>query len=94
MKELTLFYMNGCPYCRNAKKAETELRSENAAYRDVTITWINEVSESALADTYDYYYVPSVYLGREKLYEAHPGESYTDCKDMMARCFEKALIHE
>ena len=33
---------------------------------------LDELLESALADTYDYYRVPSFFSGRERLYEASP----------------------
>ena len=69
MKELTLFVMKGCPYCREAKRFLAELREENPDYAAIPIREIDENVERELADSYDYYYVPSFYLGREKLHE-------------------------
>ena len=40
MKEIELFYLASCPYCRNAKKAIGELSAENPAYADIRIDWI------------------------------------------------------
>ena len=80
MNKITLFYLVGCPYCDNAKKALTELVRENPAYGEVQIDWIEESRQPALAEQYDYYYVPTVYDGQTKLYEASPSESYDDCK--------------
>ena len=37
----------------------------------VEIEEIDETRQRALADSYDYYYVPCFYLGREKLHEGH-----------------------
>ena len=37
MKEIELFYLKTCPYCRNAKRAIDELIEENPAYADIQI---------------------------------------------------------
>lgn len=78
--KLTLFYLETCPYCHNARRALKELVEENAAYGAVPIDWIEESRQPSLAERYDYYYVPTVYDGEDKLYEAAPGESYDECK--------------
>ena len=74
MKELTLFVMRGCPYCRQAKQYLEELRQENADYAAIPIREIDENVERELADSYDYYYVPSFYLGRESLLTSGPAK--------------------
>lgn len=91
MSKLTLFYLENCPYCRNAKKAVRELCSEQPAYAAAEIDWVEESRQPALAAQYDYYYVPAVFLGEKKLYEATPGESYEACKAQLAAALEKAL---
>jgi len=68
MQPLTLFYLKFCPYCHEAKAYIEELMKEER-YQKIEIQWINEGKERALADTYDYYYVPTFYLGRKKLHE-------------------------
>ena len=88
---LTVFVMQGCPYCRSAKRAVQELQAENAAYRQAEISWIDENLQPELARRYDYYYVPSVFLDGKKLYEARPGESYAACKAQMRAALEAAL---
>ncbi len=90
-KEFTLFYMQGCPYCRQAEQAIAELTAETEAYRNVKITRIDENHPPKLTGIYDYYYVPSIFLDHEKLYEAHPGESYAECREHVRASFEKAL---
>ena len=75
MKKLTIFYLEGCPYCAAARRALKEL-SEEPVSVTAEIEWIDERAEAALADRYDYYYVPAVFDGERKLYEARPGESY------------------
>ena len=58
-----------------------ELCEENPAYRDIAVEWIEEQRESEAASRYtDYYYVPTIYAGGEKLYEAHPGDDYDTIK--------------
>ena len=91
MKKLTLFYLEGCPYCDNARKALKELGEEKAEYAAAEIDWIEESRQPSLAGGYDYYYVPTVFLGEQKLYEAHPGESYEDCLAALRSCFERAI---
>ena len=71
-----IFYMDGCPYCRKAKQALGELVRENPEYGKVEIEWINETTDPEKTEGYDYYYVPTVFSGRTKLYEAHPGDDY------------------
>lgn len=91
MKKLTLFYLVGCPYCDNARRALKELRAEKAEYAAVEVEWIEESHQPSLAEAYDYYYVPTVFLDREKLYEAHPGESFDVCKEELRKCLDKSL---
>lgn len=91
MKKLTLFYLEGCPYCDNARRALAQLREEKAQYAAAEVEWIEESRQPSLAGGYDYYYVPTVFLDREKLYEAHPGESFGACKDQLRQCLDKAL---
>ena len=90
MEKLTLFYLDTCPYCRNARRALDELYAEDPGLRDVPIDWINEDEQAALAETYDYYAVPSIFLGKEKLYEAHLFEPFEECKENIRRSLERA----
>lgn len=91
MKSLELFYQSGCPYCVNARRAVDELISEHPEYAAVPIRWINENAERALADSRDYWYVPTVYCDGEKLYETSPGHDYQTIRDNIQRSFEQAL---
>ncbi len=88
---LTVFVMQGCPYCRNARRAVEELLEENPAYRAVEIAWIDENRQPELAAQHEYYYVPSAFLNGEKRYEARPGESYGECKTQMRLALDAAL---
>jgi len=83
--KLTLFYLPSCPHCRLALKFIEELKHEDAKYADIEIERIDESEQKALADSYDYYYVPCFYLGRDKLHEGHAEKSD------VRRVFDKAL---
>ena len=91
MKEIELFYLANCPYCKNARKAIGELCEENPAYADIDIHWIEESQEPALAEARDYYSVPTIFFGDEKLYEAHFTHSYDVIKDHSRTAFDKVL---
>ena len=89
-KKITFFYLEGCPYCRNANKAIEELIRETPVYGDVAIERINEQDPPEGLSGYDYYYVPSMFIGKEKIYEAQPGQQYDVIKEHVKEVFEKA----
>lgn len=91
METVKLFYLENCPYCRNAKRALRELAEENAAYAAVDVEWIEESRQASFAERYDYYYVPTLFAGGGKLYEAHPGESYAACKAALKKALDAVL---
>ena len=90
MKKVTLFYMVGCPYCNRARKAVEELKREDERCAQVDIEWIDERKESALAEQYDYYYVPSIFLGKTKLYEASPSQNAQEIKESVRQALYAA----
>jgi glutaredoxin len=91
MKTLTAIYLDGCPYCQNARMAIRSLTEENPAYKNISIHWIEENRNAADCKGYDYYYAPSFFLGKEKLYEAQPGQSYEEIKAYVKEAFDKTL---
>ena len=91
MKKITMFYLIHCPYCRQASRAIDELTAENPAYGDIEIDYVEESMQPSVAEQYDYYYVPTMFFGKEKQYEARPGESYEECKTNVRRVFDAAL---
>ena len=84
MPKVTMFILETCPYCIKARKINEKLLKEEQ-FRDIEIELVDEKKQAALADTFDYYYVPSYYLGREKLHEGAAEEA-----DVRA-AFERAL---
>ena len=91
MKEIEIFYLTSCPYCINARKAIGELTEENPAYAGLSLRWINEQKERALAEERDYYYVPTFYHNGEKLYECSPRDDRAAIKAHIKAVFDKAL---
>lgn len=64
MKEVKLFIMKTCPYCQKALKYISKY-----PFKDAKLIIIDENEDRQLADTYDYYYVPSFYLNDVKIHE-------------------------
>ena len=91
MKNVKLFHLTHCPYCVKAKKAIQELCEENPIYEKVTIESINEEECPEISRQFDYYYVPTIFYGEEKLYEAQPGQSFEEIKEYIRKAFDKIL---
>ena len=85
MNSITLFYLPSCPHCKLALKCLDELKKEDARYAAVEIELVDESREKARAASYDYWYVPCFFLGKEKLHEGH-----ADKEDVRA-VLERAL---
>ena len=92
MQKITLIKMEGCPYCTAAFKAIDELKASSSAYSAAEIEVLDENLQPEIAGKFtDYYYVPSMYVGGKKIYEAHPGETYDECFAGVKKVFEEAL---
>ena len=83
-----LFYFPTCPYCVKAKRAIEKLKEECPEYQNIEIEWIDEHKNVSLAEQYDYYYVPTIFYGEEKLYEASPAHSYNDIRENIRLAFD------
>lgn len=91
MKKVTFFYLENCPYCKQARRAMEELKAEDAKYGTVAMDWVEESQQPDVAEKFDYYNVPTMFLDGEKLYEAKPGEKYEECKGHVRRVLDAAL---
>ena len=69
MKKIKMFILQSCPYCQGALRIMDVLFAENPAYLSLEIEKIDEDIHKDIADKYDYYYVPTFYVGDEKLHE-------------------------
>lgn len=68
MKDVKLFYLKNCPFCKKALAYLEELQ-QKPEYADIKIEMIEESEQVELADSYDYYYVPTFYIDEEKVHE-------------------------
>ena len=75
MKPVKLFYLKECPFCRRALQYIDEARKARPELGAVEIEMIEESEQPEVADRYDYYYVPTFYVGGEKV---HEGGIYPD----------------
>lgn len=91
MKELEIFHLTSCPYCAMARKAVAALQAEKPEFAALPIRWIEERENPALADSRDYYYVPAVFCGGEKLYECSPGSDYAAISEQLRGAFLHSL---
>ena len=69
MEKVTMFILPTCPYCVAALRWMDELLAGDPRYREVGIEIIDESAHPDVAGRYDYYYVPTFYVGGRKLHE-------------------------
>ncbi len=85
MKKLTMFILEDCPYCIEARRWIAEIKREEPRFAELEIELIDEEIQKEFADSMDYYYVPTFYCDGEKLFEG------AMTKDIVRKCMEKAL---
>lgn len=91
MKKVTYFHLPTCPYCIQADSVIEELVAENPAFGAVEFERINENEHPEIADQYDYYANPCMFIGKEKIYEAHLFESREECRQHVEEVMRRAL---
>lgn len=69
MKAIKMFKLRDCPYCQRALRDMEILKREHPEYQKIPLEIIDEAEQRALADQYDYYYVPTFYVGKTKAAE-------------------------
>ncbi|WP_299221042.1 thioredoxin family protein [uncultured Alistipes sp.] len=69
MKPVKLFYLRNCPYCKKALRYIDEAKAAHPELAAVAVETIEESELPDVADSYDYYYVPTFYVGDEKVHE-------------------------
>jgi thioredoxin 1 len=84
MKKLLMFTMESCPYCVMARRWMKELLDEHPEYKKIEIKIVDEVAHPIYADKFDYYYVPTYYVGSEKAHEGVP------TKEIVRGVYDKA----
>lgn len=86
--ELIYFKLAGCPYCRQADKWIAELVKEHPEFAAIRIREIDEDKHPEIAEKYDYYYVPTLFLGGKKLHEG------AATKEKLLKAFTEAISDE
>ena len=69
MKKITMFTMHSCPYCQAALRWMDKLLAKDSRYSALEIEKIDELIYPEIAEKYDYWYVPTFYIGDEKVHE-------------------------
>ena len=69
MKKIKLFYLEKCPFCTKAFRQIEELKNEYPEFKDIVFETIEESQQPEIADTFDYYYVPTIYVDDKKVHE-------------------------
>lgn len=69
MKSVKLFYLRGCPFCKRALQYVADAKAAHPELADVEVETIEESEQPEVAGSYDYYYVPTFYVGEVKCHE-------------------------
>ncbi len=69
MKSIKLFYLRNCPYCKRALQYIEDEKRLHPEFGGLEIEMIEESENPEIADRYDYYYVPTFYIGERKEHE-------------------------
>lgn len=71
MKDILMFILPDCPHCILALRLQQELLAEHPEWANLPIRIVDESEEAEFAEAHDYYYVPTWYVGGEKVFEGH-----------------------
>ncbi|HHX38087.1 MAG TPA: glutaredoxin [Clostridiaceae bacterium] len=85
MKPVYMIVTSWCPHCKRAKAMLQELLEENPAWQELSITLIDEEKDTdQMKPFFNYYYVPTVYVGETKSFEGVPS------KELIKEALEQA----
>lgn len=84
-KTMYVLTTSWCPHCKRAKQLISDLLTEHPELRAVDLQIIDEEKEpEKMQSFFKYYYVPTVYVGEEKIFEGVPSDQ------LIKEAFEKA----
>jgi len=86
MKNITIFKLKYCGYCRRALEYVEEIKALHPEYNNLTITLIDEGDQYQIAKKYDYFYVPTFYIDEQKVHEG--AVTSEQVQDILKRAFE------
>jgi len=84
-KQVKMMMLDTCPYCKQAFKMMDKLKAEHPEYKNVNIDLIEESKEPEKIKGYDYWYVPTFFVGEQKILEGVP------TIDQVEKVFQEAL---
>ena len=84
-KPVKMMMLDTCPHCKRAFELIDELKKEHPEYNQVEIETIEERREPEKTERYDYWYVPTFFVGGKKVHEGVPS------KDKIEQVFIEAL---
>lgn len=67
-----MMVLDTCPYCKQAFQMMDQLKQSHPEYADVKIDVIEEQREPEKTEGYDYWYVPTFFVGGKKIMEGVP----------------------
>lgn len=82
MKSVKLFYLRNCPFCKLALQYIADARAAHPELAAVEVETVEESERPDEAGRYDYYYVPTFYVGGVK---AHEGRATSEQVEMILR---------
>jgi glutaredoxin len=85
VKEVKMFIMGTCPHCKKALSLMKEICSERPEFGAVEIKITDETKEPEYAERFDYYRVPTFFVGDAKLHEGVPS------REAIVNVYEEAL---
>ena len=69
MAKITIFALKYCGFCRQALKYLDAIMDEHPEYRQLEIETVDETVERERARAHNYFYVPTFYIGEDKVHE-------------------------
>ena len=88
MKDITVLITDWCPHSKRAINWIDEVKQENPKYKEVKVEIIDEEKTPEIAKQYDYYYVPTYFVGARKAFEGGT------TKEIVRKVFEEASAIE
>lgn len=85
MKQVLMMILSDCPHCRKALRLMEDLKEENPEFKKVEVRIADEEKEKDLAESLDYYYVPTYFVDGVKVHEGVP------TREKVRRVYEQAL---
>ncbi|MEA4853170.1 MAG: thioredoxin family protein [Christensenella sp.] len=84
-KPVKAMILDTCPHCKRAFQLIAALQKEHPEYKTVSIETIEESKEPRKTEGYDYWYVPTFFVGDVKVHEGVPS------KEKIEQVFIEAL---